>query len=399
MLILSASLGFLTFWPVGMTYLFMLLMLCSMLLMRSHWQQRWHGLQSYTITAILLVFAIWPVITLLWHPLYEGTGARFFHIVRVSLILMLGLLLLENERKWAIYGFLLGALVAALIISVHYIYPLPQWDPWKHLLLTKAHNASQKMVAMSCASAVLLVYLIRCHWPWYVKLCGLMVTIWMLAIVLGHGTSRNAQLLVVVLPLAIAVYYLRSIKAWLLIMLAFIALAFSAAQLQPQLASKVTSSLAGLARVSDMQLAEGSMPLRLKQWRVAAEQFQAHPLQGSGLGSWPSIWQQTPYLAPDSPNRALNNPHNDYLLNAAEVGVIGLLSTLAILIWFTYRSWRMNTMWGAMAFSLTSAVAITAFFNAPFRDGGFGMSLMWLMAAAASASYSAVTKSSENRSR
>jgi O-antigen ligase len=194
----------------------------------------------------------------------------------------------------------------------------------------------------------------------------------------------------VILPVALMFYQLRKVRLWLYATVTVAAIVLVVAQLKPQSFTQVQTSLAKLTRTTDLDVSEGSMTLRVKQWRTAIEQFQQHPVLGAGLGSWRSIWSKTPYLPLDSSNRSLNNPHNDYLLNAAETGLLGLLSIVAILAWFAWRSWRMNSLWGAAAFCLTCAVAVTAAVNAPFRDGGFGMSLMWLMAAATAASYSSV---------
>ncbi len=392
--ILCAALGFATFWPVGMTYLLMIVLIVSMLLQRSQWSMRWQGLHSPVMVGILAFAVLWPIQTMLWNPLFNDTGTRLFHVIRVSVILMVGLLLLERERDWALKGFVIGALVAATIITVHYIRPLPEWDPWKHLLLKTAHNASQKMVAMASAAGLLLVVLRYRSLSLHFKLLCIVGALWMSMIVLVHGTSRNAYMLVIILPVVLLFYHVRIWKLWALVALIAGITLFSALLVKPQLVAKVNTSLAGLTRISDLDNSESSMMLRLKQWRTAVEQLQQNPVQGAGLGSWRSIWSQTPYLAPGSENRGLNNPHNDYLLNAAETGIFGLLSVIAILAWFARRSWRMNNLWGSAAFCLTCAVAVTAFVNAPFRDGGFGMSLMWLMAAATAGSYAALKRSS-----
>jgi O-antigen ligase len=392
--LLCAALGFVTFWPVGMTYLFMMLLIISMLLQRSQWSARWQGLRSRWIVGILAFAVIWPLLTLLWHPLFNDTGTRLFHLVRVSLILLAGLLLLERERDWAIKGFVIGALVAATIISVHYIRPLPEWDPWKHLLLEKSHNASQKMVAMASAAG-LLIALLGCRSlsvSW--KMVCLAGFVWMCAVVFLHGTSRNAHLVFISMPVALLIYHLRNWKIWTLVGLVLVVMLFISAQVKPQVWLQTTASMERLSRISDIETIETSTMLRMKQWSTAVEQLQKHPIEGTGLGSWQSIWSKTPLVSPESNARGLNNPHNDYLLNAAETGVLGLLSVLAIVVWFAWRSWRMNSLWGAAAFCLTSAVAVTAFVNAPFRDGGFGMSLMWLMAAATAGSYASLKRSS-----
>jgi O-antigen ligase len=87
-----------------------------------------------------------------------------------------------------------------------------------------------------------------------------------------------------------------------------------------------------LAAGAERPLAGGDQTLRLELWRRALDLARDAPLRGHGPGSY----------APPMPIRDLDLrwAHHEYLQQAAEVGVVGLVLLLVLVAWvFTYLWW------------------------------------------------------------
>lgn len=70
-------------------------------------------------------------------------------------------------------------------------------------------------------------------------------------------------------------------------------------------------------------------------WRVALDDFQRHPLVGSGAGSYAWVWTtREPALDP------VSEAHSLYLETAAELGVIGVALLAVLLLAPLFEAWQ-----------------------------------------------------------
>ena len=94
-----------------------------------------------------------------------------------------------------------------------------------------------------------------------------------------------------------------------------------------------------------------------------------HPVFGAGTGSFEREFSMQ---ATDYPNLRSDNPHNEYLMIAAQLGVIGLLS----FIWLLYSQYKFSSqlppMYQAATQGLVVAMAVGCLFNSFLRDHGEG---------------------------
>jgi O-antigen ligase/tetratricopeptide (TPR) repeat protein len=74
----------------------------------------------------------------------------------------------------------------------------------------------------------------------------------------------------------------------------------------------------------------GGEGVRLDLWESALAIFAAHPLTGGGPGTWVQLKVEA--NPPGVPNNIFNNAHNMYVQAAAELGVIGLVAMVVLLI-------------------------------------------------------------------
>lgn len=95
-----------------------------------------------------------------------------------------------------------------------------------------------------------------------------------------------------------------------------------------------------------LAMAKLSTEARLSWWKMSLEIWQVHPWGGVGTGGFPkamSDWRQQANI--DDSERLFHDhfvahPHNQYLLNMVRWGVLGLLSTLALLFVWLRLGWR-----------------------------------------------------------
>lgn len=376
--------GFCAFLPVGMMYLSLLLMLTG-LAFAPALGRRLAGLPRSTVFWPLVVMLVWCCLAALAGPWVEDTPTRLFHQARVVLVVTMGMLLQPPEARAGLAGFVVAALVAAAVVAVHRVWPLPPWAIWASLLTSRNNFSSGNMISMATASGVCL-YLALSPWPerqhrWLALAAALALAV----TVALHAVSRNALLLLVLLaPVAVCCRY----RSWRAVGAGALALTMAATalwQFAPTTRERFLELAANLqATTSSTQY--GSAGLR---WRMFQEAFQGmleHPWLGTGVGTWLPHWRTT-WMAMDvdlDPETKrhfseINNPHNDFLLAGMETGVVGLL-LLAWVLWrFARLGWQRHSTPGSITVLMAVSLFATCLVNAPLRDAALGMTLLWLL--------------------
>ena len=202
-------------------------------------------------------------------------------------------------------------------------------------------------------------------------------------------------MLLVALLLTVAMYRFRSLKAAAGALLSILLLVAVAWQYSPTTQQRFVQLANDLHAVEAESNYFTSVGVRLRMYQVATQGMLAHPVIGTGLGSWLTIWRkeslpidaQLPSGVTKLPSE-INNPHNDYLLGGMETGVPGMLILALLVGGFIVTGWRKRGVSGGTTVVIGVAIALTALVNAPFRDAAFGMTLLWLLGV--SASYSLV---------
>lgn len=106
---------------------------------------------------------------------------------------------------------------------------------------------------------------------------------------------------------------------------------------------RIQNSLLSQFRVNDVSLtgqindANFSTIERLAHWVAGIHMFQAHPVLGVGAGNYGAAYQQ--YKVPGW-EESLTHAHNYYINVAAETGILGLLTFLAVVAAALYLAWR-----------------------------------------------------------
>jgi O-antigen ligase len=127
------------------------------------------------------------------------------------------------------------------------------------------------------------------------------------------------------------------------------------------------------------QKSESGDLVRLQFFQKTGEMISERPLLGHGIGSWR---QQYPIRAEGLMTAQMSTPHNDYLLYTAELGLVGLITLLAIFFSLIRAAIKAPFKQGNLLLMTSVAIAIGSMFNAILRDWRFGVPFMLLLAIA-----------------
>ena len=382
---LAFSWGVCTFFPVGVAYAHMLLVAgCLAVDMR----QRMARLRRPALLWPMAAFLLWTLLALVFGAWFEDSPTRLFHVVRVLVLLMMGLLLTRTEAAMSICGLLVGAVLAALIVAVHHVWGLPPWTIWNSLLKSRQNFSSGNMIMMAIAAGLFFYLGLRNDQQWIDRWVAWAAALALAVTVAAHAVSRNAQML---LPILLAVATLCHYRAWRAMLLSIglaAAMALAALQLSATTHSRFFEMVdegQRVAAVSDYTTSVG------ERWRMNQEALRgmlAHPVFGTGLGSWLPRWRvvalesiATLPAEKRADHIEINNPHNDFLLAGMETGIPGMLAMAWLLGAFLLAGWRQRSTAGGMTVILAAGVTVTALVNAPLRDAALGMTLLWLLGA------------------
>ena len=383
---LAFSWGLCAFFPVGVAYAHMLLMLAFL---ASDMGRRLPRVaQQQTLLWPMAAVLLWTLVALAAGAWVEDSPTRIFHIVRVLLLLLMGMLLTRDEAAMAVRGLLVGALMAAFIVAAHHIWGLPPWTIWNSLLSSRQNFSSGNMIMMAIAAALFFHFGLRNDQNWINRWVAWVAAPTLVVTVAAHSVSRNAQILLPVLFALAILYHYRAWRAvWASLALA-LAMVLGALHGSPTTQTRFFDMIGEAQRVATSSDYTTSVGERWRMHEEAARGMMTHPVFGTGVGSWLPRWrivaqESMGNLTPEQRVRhsEINNPHNDYLLAGMETGVPGLVAMVWMLVAFLVVGWRQWSTSGGVTALLVTGVAVTALINAPLRDAALGMTLLWLLGA------------------
>jgi O-antigen ligase len=385
------SWGACAFFPVGVGYLNLFLMLLA-LAVSPQIRQRLMALPQRSIFLPVLLMCLWTVLIAWVGDWYPDTPTRLFHVLRVALVLYLGLMLTGHEARLAIRGFLCASVLAAFVVALHHAVGLPDWIIWRSLLVSHGNSSSGNMLSMATASGLFVLFGVYGVSDKTARWISLAAALALALAVSFHAVSRNAQLLVLILMMTAVFYRFRTWRH-AAIGIATVALVVSMFWVYSPNTQSRFVELAHNVQDAMSQANYGSSGG--VRWRMYQEAFQGmvdHPVLGTGVGSWLPRWHAVWLTLADDvapvyrdEYSEINNPHNDFLLAGMETGVIGMLILAWIFLLIIHRAWVRKTLAGGATAIMGVGMTVTALVNAPLRDAALGMTLLWLLSASISA--------------
>lgn len=372
--------GFSAFLPHGLSAVVLILILLIWLISHDQRQSHLNRMPSTTIMCLLVAFAAWPFIVAAYSGWFTDTTTRLFHMARVALMLQMGLMATPSERLYAFNGLVWGAVFTSIVVLTHTIYPLPEWAIWHHLLSVKGSQSSRSMIMLALASGVCAAMWMKTR-----QQADLQPSLWLIgavvfALVVGiFSISRNAQIVLLTMPLVLLIHRYRYLKGIFFTLVACVIFSLIAWTLFPSVSLRFTAAIVELRNVLNNGNCESSVGVRFAMYEMAWHQLLQHPWMGTGVGSFVDFWR--PLAENNCPTTAgIRQPHNDFLLFAMETGWLGLLTTWAVIIWFANKFWKQATIYGTAGLMLCLTFIITGMVNSPMRDAGIGFVMIFLMA-------------------
>lgn len=282
----------------------------------------------------------------------------------------------QRRAQWAMRGFLLAMLITLILALVfhltgwHYLeHPAPDRGVFKNYLTQNVFMALAAFIV-----AVKLKYAWRIHSNTNSDRCMLWCGGYILFIVLAAyhvffiSKGRIGYVLFFVL-LGVLWYQSWRIKgillAGIIMLLSVTALYFSSSILQQRI-DQIGMDLRHYQQ-GDMQ--RNSIGLRLQFYQNSLKLIGAHPLLGTGSGSFVHEYQK---IADKKQIIATHNPHNEYLLFMVQWGLAGLLAYLYFLYCLWRESWHLEVCQRDLAQGIWAVITIGCLFNSFWLDNGEG---------------------------
>ena len=142
--------------------------------------------------------------------------------------------------------------------------------------------------------------------------------------------------------------------------------------LSPKVRERVTSVVTESRAYSIGDSTPTSSGLRLGFWHRSIQAFQERPIVGHGVGSWNGLYRRLEGSELQPSFSDLRNPHQEYLLWAVQLGVVGIALFLAFLLALARDASRFRPDVRHAAQSLVAMFAAVCLFNATLFDALIG---------------------------
>lgn len=362
---LAVVVVFLLVFPTALVNLAVLLLLIAFFL-PGKFAGKWERLHfDPVVRSALLLLALF-VISLLYTPLGFADAVSYLNKYHELLLLPMMMAVVESAywKKVAYYAFLLAITLMVGLSYAMYLGWLPpgppgqEWVPLTsrifygfalaYAVYLMIHHAVQATtfkhrmlwLLLACVSAFDLLFLISGRTGHVIMLCLLALLWWQ--------------------------YWrqIRSLPYWPLLLLGVMA----------SCVLVLTTSPALHGRQQDVELAwtapeSSSIGQRLIFWETSLHVIADHPLMGTGVGSFAQVYAGHNREHPDL---YADNPHNEYLLIATQLGVVGLAAFIGLLVVQYRASARLPSRYRYAAQGLVVAMAVGCLFNSFLRDHGEG---------------------------
>lgn len=370
-------LPFTLFFPIGVMYAGIFLFILS-LLFSGNYQAKWQCVRSHVLTMPILFLSLVTCLVAIFLPRFDsGFWSSFFHYQTYLFLLLFICVGSGGWQQRAMHVFYAAAVVAASLYYLALLQLLPATSPFTSYVIYSGNKSILFGILLGIAAGWMLFDLTKQHQRRWWLLAAL---VYVLLALFFLAKTRTGNLIFAVCVLIVLIRCVRFNWRGVLLLVgmcaALLAIWNSADILRTRLTGMVhdVQAFAQGKKVSD----DG---IRLEMYQITAQMIAEKPLFGHGIGSWIGEYHAR---ATGLATGMMTTPHNDYLLYAAELGLIGL----AALMWIWLRqivvAWQLmchqDVEHGIKLLMLTLALMLGGMFNAILRDAVFGLAFMILLA-------------------
>ena len=342
------------------------------------YRRRYEALRTSPVALAAMALWLLYLVGMLWAGDAGGNAGEYLGKYSKLLLLPVVVTLLTDprDRQRALIAFAAGLLLTLLLSYALWLGLLPPGRPFTgdaaNPTVFKKHITHNVLLAFAVLLFGLLAWRAPARWMRWTW-AGLAALAASNVLLLGYARTGYMVLAVIALTCAIHRYRWRGVVA------AALAIPVTAAALYtlaPTFHQRVALAV-GEARDWDRQRSSGTaVGLRLEYYHNTLALVRERPLLGTGTGGFPEAYAER---VRGSGMEAARNPHNQYLLTAAELGVVGLAALLFLMV----QHWRAGSRLMApderlLARGLLALMVVGCLFNSLLLDHAEGLFFVWL---------------------
>ena len=337
--------------------------------------QNWQtDLKNPAVTGALMLIA-WMLLSLLWsHAPLQQTFIGIWKYRKLVYVPLMVFLFADPKWRDAAIKAWLGAAIVLMLYALIHILPDPIGDGRMGVhpaLPLSTYSYITLGFVLIPALTVGLAWMMQGR-TWVDKSLGALIALLTVAFVVLAQQGRTTYVTLTALLIFFILTQLKSTQKWLamaVLLIAAISVGMLSSTVQKRLSEVVVDSQTVLS--TDTIASSG---LRIGFWRTTLEIAKNNPILGTGMGTWADEYRKYVVSTPNTPKIAASggNPHQEYLLMASQLGLVGLA---LFLIWIGrcfVGSRYLPRHECIAAQSLLVAFAVGCFFNSTLFDSATG---------------------------
>ncbi len=326
------------------------LSLCILLLwlLEGKFTQKWQAITANPVAIAVLAYLVVLAVGLLWSPDVKAGLLVLQARWKIALLPVFLTAIDTNRRSFYIWGFLIGLTAAMLMTYLAWFGFLHYSDISQHHL---THNTFHVVYNPLLAFGI---YLVMHEAVWGKVGKGLRLGLVLLAAIMTFNMfiteGRAGQLVFFVL---LALFILQVLaknraKAVAAVCLLVPVMFYGGYRLSPVFHNRVDTARHEIARFhTDPNTSVGQ---RLQFWCNSWQIIRQHPILGVGTGGFQAAYADINHeLSPTCV--ATDNPHNQYVLVAAMVGIPGIIALMMIFAVMFRQAWVSHDHWRRVRFA------------------------------------------------
>ena len=326
------------------------LSLCILLLwlLEGKFTQKWHVIETNPVVIAVLAYLCVLAIGLLWSPNIKAGLLVLQARWKIALLPVFLTAINSDRRSFYTWGFLAGLAAAMLMTYLAWFGILHYSDISEHHL---THNTFHVVYNPLLAFGIYLV-LHEAVWGKISKSfrLGLFLAAAIMTFNMFITEGRAGQLVFFVL-IALLVFQLFSgnrVKAIVAVCLLVPIMFYAGYRLSPVFQERV--DMAGHEISQFRTNPNTSVGQRLQFWCNSWQIIRQHPILGVGTGGFQKAYADINHeLSPTCV--ATDNPHNQYVLVAAMVGIPGIIVLMMIFVVMFRQAWLSHDHWRRVRFA------------------------------------------------
>lgn len=273
-------------------------------------------------------------------------------------------------RQFGVAAAVVGAATALDHVGA---LPLSTSVLWHSTVQAHGNQRIVNSLVLALGAAMCVLHLLRAATPKQ-RLAWLLATL--LALIgLALQDRRTGMVALPVLLAVLGMARLRSAWHRLLVVLLVAVLSAAAWQFSPGVRGRIDEGLNELRTYQSTDQAATSWGMRLRLAEHTLDMVREKPVLGHGVGSWLGEWRKR--VQPGLLISIHTTPHDEYLLVASQLGLVGIALLLWLLGGQLRRAWRAGSD-GHAALLVWTAIAWTGLFNVVIRDSKFSLPLLMM---------------------